>query len=73
MEDSEQEKAKMRTKYGKFKQVFDDGLVKKNAQGMYEVVHDAEEAAQIKEAATKKKRRKTMTAADADLASVQLS
>ena len=63
----------MKAKYDQFKQVFDDGLVKKNNQGLYEAVEDPAERALIKEEVTKKKRRKTMTAAEADLTSVQLS
>jgi len=56
----------MRAKYGKMKQVFDDGLVKKNMQGDYEIVQDPNEREHIKEENTKRKRRKTMTAVDAE-------
>ena len=73
LEESEKEKEKMRTKYNKFKQVFEDGLVKKNMEGIYEIVHDPNEREQIKEENSKKKRRKTMTAVDAELHSVALS
>ena len=45
LEESEKKQEKMRVKYDKFKQVFHDGLVKKNDQGQYEVVQDPNEAA----------------------------
>jgi len=37
LEESEREKEKMRSKYSKFKQIFDDGLVKQNIHGNYEI------------------------------------
>lgn len=73
LEESEKRQEKMKAKYDKFKQVFDDGLVKKNNQGLYEAVEDPNERALIKEEVIKKKRRKTMTAAEADITSVHLS
>ena len=66
LEESEKEREKMKTKYGKYKQLFDDGLVKKTIQGTYEVVQDPNEREHIKQEKITKKRRKTMTPADAE-------
>ena len=72
LEESEREKEKMRSKYSKFKQIFDDGLVKQNIHGNYEIVQDPNEREHIKQEKITKRRRKTMTAADAELAGVTL-
>ena len=45
LEESEKRQEKTKAKYDKFKQVFDDGLVKKNAQALYETVIDPNERA----------------------------
>ena len=62
----------MKTKYSKFKQVFDEGLVKKTINGQYEIVQDPNEREHIKQDKITKRRRKTMTIANAELSNVAL-
>jgi hypothetical protein len=73
LEESEKEKEKMKNKYGRFKEIFENGLVKQNDHGIYEVVNDPAEREYIKQEKSKKKMRKTMTAAEAEMNSNILS
>ena len=52
--------------------MFDDGLLKVGAGGKYEAVVDASESEQIRSESSMSKKRASMPAADADLASVHL-
>ena len=52
--------------------MFDDGLLKLNAQGQYEAVRDEAESEYIRSEVSKTKRKKTMTPEEADLYNVTL-
>ena len=64
LDDNEEKQDKMRAKWKKIEHLFDNGYVRKDQQGQYEVVKDEAEAAHLREERAKRKRRKTMAEAE---------
>ena len=53
-------------------QIYDDGLIKKNEDGVFELVHDATEAQALQEKRTKLKRRGNIPAEQMQLDNLEL-
>lgn len=57
LEKSQRDTEKLRRQSASMHQIYDDGLIKKNDDGIYEVVHDQAEAQALQEIRSKPKRR----------------
>ena len=57
MEESERKRQNLKEQSESMQQIYDDGLIKKNAAGTYEVVGDPSEREELFEKRSKKKRR----------------
>ena len=72
LEKSQRDTEKLRRQSASMHQIYDDGLIKKNDDGIYEVVHDQAEAQALQEIRSKPKRRGNIPAEQMQLDNVEL-
>ena len=60
VQESERKVDKLRRQSESMKQIYDDGLIKKNDQGLYQLVNDQEEAQKLHELRSKPKKRENI-------------